>query len=65
MNPTLNEYIEPKDYKKLEKNRLIKENENFILNEHSEIVEQIKSDIINLDINGYYKDINLLSLNIY
>lgn len=65
INPTLNEYIEPKDYKKLEKNRLIKENENFILNEHSEIVEQIKSDIINLDINGYYKDINLLSLNIY
>jgi hypothetical protein len=50
-NPILENYEQSNDSRKEERNRTIIENENFILREHSENIEKIKYDIINLDIN--------------
>lgn len=63
-NPILENYEQSNDSRKEERNRTIIENENFILREHSENIEKIKYDIINLDINWYYTSIDALSYHI-
>ena len=63
-NPILENYEHSQDSRKEEKNRTIIENENFILREHSENIEKIKYDIINLDINWYYTSVDALSSHI-